>query len=172
MPRARPPSRAPVSGAFRSAGEPGAIDVIDRRIVTVMDHEMKGAKQPYHHVEAMELHAAEKHLAKCAAIADRMALEAVGGLVRELTNRGYQTVGAAVLLASGRPLPDLAKILASHALIHTAEGEFFRDIFRRACDGRGIAVTAMRERDVDEAPALRRPAGPPCTQAQKLAGFA
>ena len=49
-----------------------------------------------------------------------------------------------------RSLPCLSNILASHPLIHTAEGEFFRDAVKKACERLEIPVTAIRERDVDE----------------------
>jgi hypothetical protein len=71
-------------------------------------------------------------------------------LVRELDERQYQIVGSAVLLASGRPLPSLSKILASHPLIHTAEGEFFRNAVRKACERLKISVSATSERELDE----------------------
>jgi hypothetical protein len=53
-------------------------------------------------------------------------------------------------LASGRPLPSLSNFFASHALIHTAEGEFFRNAVRKACEHLKISVTAIRERERDE----------------------
>ena len=59
-------------------------------------------------------------------------------------------MGAAVLLASGRPLPALEKILAAHPLIHSAEGEFFRHAASKAFESQHIPVTAIRERDLDE----------------------
>jgi hypothetical protein len=37
-------------------------------------------------------------------------------------------VRAGILFRSGRSLPRLPAILRSHALIHTAEGEFFREV--------------------------------------------
>ena len=91
-------------------------------------------------------------------------------------------------MAAGRPLPALADILSSHALIHTAEGEFFRRCLREACEGQGIAVTGIRERDLDaranavfgaaaartqqRIAALGRSLGPPWTQDQKIAALA
>ncbi len=70
--------------------------------------------------------------------------------MRELGAREHRIIGAAVLLASGRPLPPLAKILAAHPLIHTAEGEFFRNAVSKACEGLRIPLTAIRERELDE----------------------
>jgi hypothetical protein len=70
--------------------------------------------------------------------------------VRELDARDVRIVGAAVLLASARPLPSLARILASHPLIHTAEGEFFRHSVRRARERLKISVEGFRERELEE----------------------
>jgi hypothetical protein len=68
----------------------------------------------------------------------------------ELNQRHYRIVGAAVLFAAGRPLPALEKILSAHPLIHTAEGEFFRQMAAKAFEGLQIAVTSIRERELDE----------------------
>src|SRR5581483_2572851 len=62
----------------------------------------------------------------------------------------YRVVCCGMLLASGGALPSLQKILASHALIHTAEGEFFRSVVREACESLGIPVIGIRERELDE----------------------
>jgi len=77
-------------------------------------------------------------------------MAAVRDVVGELHGRQYRVIGSAVLLASGRPLPPLSKILASHALIHAAEGEFFREAFSKACEGLDLSVTGLRERDLEE----------------------
>jgi hypothetical protein len=100
----------------------------------------------------------------------------------------YRLVGSALLLASGRPLPPLSKILASHSLIHAAEGEFFRDAFSKACEGLDLPVTGLRERNLDEyvqaafgkaanrvsqqVSAGGRSLGSPWTQDQKMAALA
>jgi hypothetical protein len=105
-----------------------------------------------------------------------------------LLRRDYSVAGCAFLLASGRPLPALPAILASHALIHTAEGEFFRDAFRQACGGLDICVTEIRERDLEqrittvfgsaagrlrrEIAGLGRSLGAPWTNDQKTASLA
>ena len=55
-----------------------------------------------------------------------------------------------MLLASGRPLPALPNILASHALVHAAEGEFFRKVVREACESCHIPVIGIRERELNK----------------------
>jgi hypothetical protein len=132
------------------SGDANSMELLDRRRIVAMDPTMPGAKQPFHHAATLKRTESEKHLANCAAASERLALAAVGEMVSELGGRHYRIVGAAILLASGRPLPQLSKILASHPLLHTAEGEFFRNAARKACEHLKIPVTAIRERDLDE----------------------
>jgi hypothetical protein len=131
------------------SGDAISLEVIDRRRIVVTDPKSPGANQPYHYAANLLLPEAERHLAQCAAVSERLALAALEEVVRVLEARDHQIVGSAVLLAAGRPLPTLAKILASHALIHTAEGEFFRNAVRKACEDLKIPVTAIREREID-----------------------
>ena len=132
------------------SGDVESIEIIDRRNIIITDLSIPRAKQPYHHAANLGLQKSESYLANCTAVSERLALAAIAGVVRELEEREYQIVGSAILLASGRPLPSLANILASHPLIHTAEGEFFRDAVRKACERLEISVTPIRERDLDE----------------------
>lgn len=132
------------------SGDAHSVEVTDRRRIVTADPRIPGANQPYHYAASLGLAESEKYLANCAAVAERLALAAVGEVLRELDGRHYRIVGSAVLLASGRPLPSLSRILASHALIHTAEGEFFRNAVRKACERLKISVTAVRERDLNE----------------------
>jgi hypothetical protein len=106
------------------------------------------AKQPYHAAEEMSLPQAEAFLKRTERVAVEMATVAVKEAVATLAVQSYRVAGAAVLLGSGKPLPDVAKILAAHPLIHTAEGVFFREVLRRACERCGLAVTGIKEREV------------------------
>ena len=127
-----------------------AIEVVDRRRIVVMDELVRGSKQPFHFAENLKPAAAEQHVARCRALSEDLARNAVQETAGDLEARGFRVVGASVLQAAGRELPALNKILASHALIHTAEGEFFRDAARKACEEAGVAVTPIRERDLAE----------------------
>jgi hypothetical protein len=132
------------------AGSCGAEEVLDRRRLVIIESKMAGAAQPYHYVQAKEIHAAEAHLNRCAAESLRLAVEALTRLATELGDRGFMLVASALLLSSARPLPDLEKILASHPLIHTAEGEFFRHAFRTAFEHLKIPITRIPARDLDD----------------------
>ena len=166
----------------------GTAEVLERRRITVTIPGTPGANQPYHFAEKLQFAEAEKFLGICFAASRRLALAAVREVVEELRGRQYRVIGSALLLASGRPLPPLAKILASHALIHAAEGEFFREVFSKACADLELSVTGVRERDLDERvktalgkaaarlrqqiSAMGRSIGPPWTTDQKTAALA
>jgi hypothetical protein len=132
------------------SGDANSAEVMDRRRIVTTDPKLPGANQPYHYAARLGFPESERYLANCAAVSERWALAAVGEVVRELHERHYRIVGSAVLLASGRPLPSLPKILASHPLIHTAEGEFFRNAVIQACERLNISVTAIRERELEQ----------------------
>jgi hypothetical protein len=132
------------------SGGAESIEIMDRRRIVTMDTSIPGAKQPYHYAATLGLEDSEKYLANCAAASECLALAVLASVVQKLEGRNYRVVGSAVLLASGRPLPPLANILASHPLIHTAEGEFFRDAIKKACEQLELPITSIRERDLDE----------------------
>jgi hypothetical protein len=164
------------------------LELVERAQVTLADGTMRGGRQPYHFAEKLEICEAQTYLEDYAAASERMALEAMGGIVQRLKGQGYRTMGCGLLTASGRLLPTLPAILASHALIHTAEGEFFRNAIRAACQRLGIPVRGYRQRDLDVRvtsffggdtggiqegiKSLGRAWGPPWTSDHKMAALA
>jgi hypothetical protein len=135
------------------AGRQGMEEILLRRRVLIIDSKIAGSAQPYHYVVKKEIRAAETHLARCASESGRLAFEALSRLSTELRERGFILTSATILLSSARPLPDLEAILASHALIHTAEGEFFRQAFSSAFEKLKIPVTGIRARDLENSAA-------------------
>jgi hypothetical protein len=129
----------------------GKVEVLERRRIAVTTPQTPRANQPYHFAENLELPEAEEFLGNCFEASKRLALTAVRDVVDELRRRQYRVVGSAVLLASGRPLPPLLTILASHALIHAAEGQFFRGALSKACEALDLSVTGFPERNLGEA---------------------
>lgn len=128
----------------------GGLEVIERRHIVVAKANVPGAKQPYHYAEHLGFKQAEEYIASCSAASAQVASDAVREILSQLNTGEYCVQGSAILTASGRTLPSLDRILASHALIHTAEGEFFRNIVRRACEQAGLPVTCFRERELEE----------------------
>lgn len=170
------------------AGDAGEVRVIDRQRIVVVDSDGARAKQPYHFAENLPLGEAQSHLDRCEKTAIRLATAALRSVVETLRDSQHEVVGCGILQASGRPLPSLAATLASHALIHTAEGQFFRSVFAHACAEIGVPVSKIRERELFDIavrelhiPAaklkskltnLGRELGPPWTQDQKNAALA
>jgi hypothetical protein len=144
----------------------GRAEILERRRIVVTTPGIPGANQPYHFAESLELAEAERFLAERFELAQGLARTAVERVKDDLRGRQYRIVGAGVVLASGRPLPELAKILASHAQIHAAEGEFFREIFSRACRELKLPVTGLRERELEDCAlsAFGKAAGRICEQ--------
>ena len=120
--------------------------------------------------------------------AARLAHRAIHKLQSELERQGIQATSCSLLMASGKTLPNLEKILASHALIHTADGELFREALSSAAKRSGLATVKIRERRLLEiaeqalrtGPAallrrlgeLGRPFGAPWSQDEKFATLA
>ena len=145
-------------------------------------------RQPYHTAEKMALEQAREFLAKQQAEARCYALAAIRAAERDVAQQGYEVTRAALLLASGRQLPELAKILAAHSLIHTADGELFREALLYGCAQCKLPVTRIKERELlgiasdafRRKPAalakvagdLGKPLGSPWTQDEKFATLA
>ena len=166
-------------------GKPG---VLHRERLQLVETFTYRFRQPYHTGERMGLPGAREFIAGVREKGRELAYRAIRGLQAELEERGYQLRRGALLLASGRPLPELEKILASHALIHTADGELFRECLLHASERCGLGVATMRERGLLEQgvkalriarPSLLRrltelggPFGAPWTQDEKFATLA
>ncbi len=170
------------------AGTPRSGAVLFRRRIELVDPAVTGARQPYHAAEGKKLPKAREIIRRCATDANRLARQAFREAVAELENGGHHVAGCGLLLASGRPLPPLEAILASHALIHTADGELFRNALAAAGEDGGVRVTGVREKELLARSAARfrlsaeeiprrlkeigRSLGPPWTQDEKFASLA
>lgn len=168
--------------------EKGKPVVLHRQRLQLVETFTYRFRQPYHTGEKLALAEAREFIAGVREKGRELAHRAIRELQAELAERGYQLTRGALLLASGRPLPELEKILASHALIHTADGELFRECLLHASGRCGLAVVSIRERELLEQAAktfraprpslLRRvtelgcPFGAPWTQDEKFATLA
>ncbi len=135
-----------VVAAVASTGLPPR--VVDRRRIELADSRTPGSKQPYHAAEPLPLAEAEKWIDRCTRQTRLLAETAVQALIQSLAKQGYRVEACTSLLAAGRALPPLSGILASHALIHTAEGEFFRAALHHAGTRCGLSLRPLKERDL------------------------
>jgi hypothetical protein len=114
-----------------------------------------GSKQPYHAVESLHIDEAGRRLERYRASADALAYEAMRSVAEGLRNNGYRVTSAGILESSGRKGGSLGAILASHALIHTADGDHFRNALSVAAERNGMTVSRVPARDLESQAAAR-----------------
>jgi len=160
---------------------------IMRRRIEMAEGVSAGPSQPYHAAVGLNIREAEQHVTNSAARAAALAADGLRSMIEDLKRLGHQTAGCGLLSASGRPLPPLEKILASHPLLHTAEGELFRDALRAASTECGLPLITVKERELHahaiaglrltasdletQVAAMGKGIGPPWRQDQKLAAL-
>jgi hypothetical protein len=170
------------------SGTRESFEVVHRQRLELADPSAGGPTQPYHEAEGQPLAKARRIVQGHADEALRRAEKALTTILDQLRHRGYKVARSVVLASSGRPLPELEAILASHALIHSADGELFRKALQDASEKRGLETVRMAEKrllaeaastlDVPEEELqarlrhLGKKIGPPWTEDQKLAALA
>jgi hypothetical protein len=168
-----------------SKGSPLVLERQRVHLVEVFTYEFR---QPYHTAEKMPPAEARAFISRVQAEAKRLAYRAIHGLQGSLQKQGYELSRCGLLLASGKPLPGLEKILASHALIHTADGVLFREALLHASARCGLPVLSVKERELlnraeqtlrlkpadltRRVTQLGRPLGSPWSQDEKFASLA
>jgi len=145
-------------------------------------------RQPYHTAERKPFAEARSFIDSVRSEANALALTAIQAAQTTVRTQGRELRACGLLASSAKPLPDLARILASHPLIHTADGELFREALVEACNRLALAVRTIKESELLEraSKALRlsseqltarlaligRTLGPPWTQDEKFATLA
>jgi hypothetical protein len=142
----------------------------------------------YHHARELDIERAARLVAAVRAAAIRQASDEIARLIGEAAGCGARVRTSAVLVGAMQ-LPDrLDAILATHARVHAAEGELYRDALVEGSEKHGLKTARMPERLVWEQAAttlglgtedlrrrvheLGRSLGPPWTQDEKLATLA
>lgn len=105
-------------------------------------------RQPYHTAEKMRFEQGRDFIQQVRIEARRLAQQALRRVQKHLAKDGYALTQCGLLLASAKPLPDLRNILASHALIHTADGELFREAWTLASQKNRIGIFRLREKEL------------------------
>jgi hypothetical protein len=168
--------------------EKGEPVVLARQRVHLVETFTYEFRQPYHTAEKMLIGQAREFIARMQGEARRLAYRAIRELASRTQEQGVKLTRCGLLLASGRPLPALEKIVASHALIHTADGELFREALLHAGARCGLVDLRIREKELldraedvlrlKSAALLRRvtelgrPFGSPWSQDEKFAALA
>jgi hypothetical protein len=141
-------------------GTAAAPILLARSRVTLIDDCDPDSKQPYHAVEFLCVEEATGRLDGYFAVAKRLASAALESLFEELGARGYRVRAAGVLESSSRKQIVLSSILASHALIHAADGDHFRNALAGAAEEHRLPVSRVPARALDTfaSERLRKPA--------------
>ncbi len=124
--------------------------VLSRERVHLVETFIYKFRQPYHTAERMPLEKARAFVDEALAQAKRLAGSALRSTQKDMKKQGYELGRGALLLASGKTLPSLERILLSHALIHTADGELFREALRHSCADCGVEIACIRDRELLE----------------------
>ena len=122
--------------------------VLSRERVHLVETFSYKFRQPYHTAEKMPLEKARAFVTEVLSGAKLLATRALRSAQAELGRQGFQVERCALLLASGRTLPSLDRILLSHALIHTADGELFREALRHSSADCGLQIACIKEREL------------------------
>jgi hypothetical protein len=166
------------------AGSPVSPQVLIRRRVEIAERSIPGSSQPFHFAKELELPKAQEYLDRCAAASFALAGDAMERIVADLHD--YKLAGCSILMSSGRPALSLEATLASHAAIHAAEGDFFRDAIAGAAESRKMRCSKIKEKELLKTAAstfrigdvearmsaLAKSLGPPWRQDQKYAAIA
>jgi hypothetical protein len=123
-----------------------------RRRIVLCAGKLPEAAEVYHHAAEVPLAKAEELVRRAAAAARERARAGIASATAELAAAGYQVVAAGLVTASGRPLPELATIVRSHPMIHTAEGALYRQALAEACR---VPVTEVPQKTLSAQAAAR-----------------
>src|SRR5580698_2425119 len=123
--------------------------VLGRSRVDLIEEGFPESKQPYHAIEALALEEASQRLDRYRRQVEAKALAALHRLQEELTDREFRLKSVGILESSGRKGSSLESILASHAAIHSADGDHFRNALSTAALALGFSVSRVPARDLD-----------------------
>jgi hypothetical protein len=140
-------------------GSAAAPELLTRsRVQLIHDHDPE-SKQPYHAVEFLCVEEATGRLDGYMAIATRLAHDSIRAHSAELQRRDIAIGSVGIIDSSSRKQVSLPSILASHALIHAADGDHFRSALFVAAEQCRLQVCRIpaRELEAHASKHLRRP---------------
>ena len=168
--------------------EKGTPRVVARERVQLVETFTYRFRQPYHTAEKLPLDPAREFVAGVEKESKELAYRAIRGIQSELHKQDSELTRCALLTASGKTLPSFENVLASHALIHTADGELFRKALSCAATRSGLETMKIKEKELLESCArvlriqtgallrrvteLGKPFGSPWSQDEKFATLA
>lgn len=161
--------------------------LLGRSRVTLIDERDRDSKQPYHAVEFLCVEEATGRLDGYLSTATSLAYASIHAQSEALKGLGVSLRSVGIIESSSRKQIVLSSILASHALIHAADGDHFRNALSGAAEQHRLSVYRVPARTLEThaAERLRQPvrrlldiidklgrgAGPPWGADQKKAAL-
>jgi len=131
-------------------GTAAAPELLARIRLQLIDARDPESKQPYHAVEFLCVEEATGRLDGYMAVAIRLAQDSIRAESEELKRRGIAVKSVGIIESSSRKQVSLPSILASHALIHAADGDHFRNALFVAAEQCRLRVCRMPARDLED----------------------
>lgn len=126
-------------------GSPSQPVILDRRRIQIAEAS-SGPVQPYHTARDLGVARGSVYLDEFREASKALASASLETILKH--TGGDRVHLCAVLMGSGRRSPNLEATFASHAAIHTAEGEFFREILIHAAESCGLRVRRIKEKEL------------------------
>src|ERR1700689_5129544 len=140
-------------------GSAAAPALLARPRLQLIDDQDPESKQPYHAVEFLCVEEATGRLDGYMAVATRLAYDCIRAHSEQLKGRGKAVSAVGIVDSSSRKQVSLPSILASHALIHAADGDHFRNALFVAAEQCRLRVCRIPAKGVEAhaAKCLHRP---------------
>jgi hypothetical protein len=129
------------------AGPVASAEVVAKRRIDMATTFDEGAV--YHKGQELSVSQAETLIRSSEAKFERAAREALAKLAAELRAGGCEPVACGLVSGDGRAPPPLASILRSHALVHAAEGELYRQVLLRASEACRIPALPIPAKEIE-----------------------
>jgi hypothetical protein len=162
------------SAVVLEAGRDAALEIVAKERVQMRDTFETAAVYHVGHERQLSTADAQRLIDE----ALHASVERASSIIRPLAS-SCAIVRAAILIGSGKPLPPLEVVLRSHPLVHTAEGELYRDAIARACEAAGIAVVRIPAKSlsadkalISRLDAVGKASGKPWTKEQRECALA
>lgn len=131
-------------------GTAAAPELLARARVQLIDDQDAESKQPYHAVEFLCVEEATGRLDGYMAVATRLAQDFIRARSEQFKERGIAIRSVGIIDSSSRKQISLPSILASHALIHAADGDHFRNALCVAAEQCRLQVYRVPARDLEQ----------------------
>jgi hypothetical protein len=131
-------------------GTAAAPELLARSRVQLIDARDPESKQPYHAVEFLCVEEATGRLDGYMAVATRLAQDSIRAQSEQLKGRGLAVKSVGIIESSSRKQVSLPSILASHALIHAADGDHFRNALSAAAQQCRLPVSRIPAKGLED----------------------